>query len=68
MSNIKRLGYGLHDWGSIPGGYNEGIFFFFRYRVQAGSGVHQPTVQVGTGGSFPRIKAAGAQSRQITTT
>jgi hypothetical protein len=43
--------------GSIPGG---GWEFFFHHRVQNGSGAHAASYPMGTRGSFPGGKAAGA--------
>jgi len=36
--------------------------FSLRHRAQTGSGGHPAAYPVGTGGSFPRSKAAGAWS------
>jgi hypothetical protein len=56
---IKPLasGYGLDDWGSIPGGAEN---FSLRHHVQTSSGTHSTTYPFGTGGSFRGGKAAGA--------
>jgi hypothetical protein len=53
------LGYGLDDRGSrvrFPAGDGN---FSFHYRVQNGSGVHQPPIQW-VPGPFPGGKVAGA--------
>jgi hypothetical protein len=50
-------GYRLDYRGSIPGG---GWEFSLRHRVQTGSGPHTASYPMGTRGSFPRGKAAGA--------
>jgi hypothetical protein len=54
------LGYGLDDRGSrflFPEGAGN---FFLHHRVQNGSGAHPASYSMGTGGSFPGGKAAGA--------
>jgi hypothetical protein len=55
-----RLGYGLDDRGSrfrfLTGAEN----FSLHHRVQTGAGVHPASYPMGTGGSFPGDKAAGA--------
>jgi hypothetical protein len=54
---VKRLGYGLHDRGSrvrFPAGAGN----FSLRRVQNGSGA--PSDPMGSGGSFPGDKVAGA--------
>jgi hypothetical protein len=54
------LGYGLDDRGSrvrFPAGAGS---FSLRHRVQNGSGVHSASYPMGTRGSFPGVKAAGA--------
>jgi hypothetical protein len=54
------LGYGLGDRGStvrLPAGAGN---FSLRHRVQNGSGAHPASYPMGTGGSFPGGKAAGA--------
>jgi hypothetical protein len=54
------LGYGLDDWSSrvrSPVGAGN---FFLHYRVQNGSGAHPASNRMGTMGSFPGGKAAGA--------
>jgi hypothetical protein len=50
--------YRMSDQRSIPG--RDGIFF--RHRVQTDSGAHPASYTVGIGGSFSRVKAAGAWS------
>jgi hypothetical protein len=54
------LGYGLDDWGSrirfLVGARN----FSLHHHVQNGSGVHPASYLIGTRGSFPGSKAAGA--------
>jgi hypothetical protein len=60
VKDVFRLGYGLDDRGSrvrFPGGAGN---FCLLHRVQNGSGAHPASYPVGTGGSFPRGKAAGA--------
>jgi hypothetical protein len=54
------LGYGLDDRGSIPGNFS------LNHRVQNGSGAHPASYQMGTRGSYPGGKAAGAWSWPIT--
>jgi hypothetical protein len=54
------LGYGLDDWGSrvrFPTGTGN---FFPHHRVQNGSEAHPASYPMGTTGSFPGGKAAGA--------
>jgi hypothetical protein len=54
------LGYGLDDRGSrvrFPAGARN---FSLRHRVQNGSGSYQASYLMGTRGSFPGSKAAGA--------
>jgi hypothetical protein len=54
------LGYGLDDRGSrvrFPAGAGN---FSLHTRVQSGSGVHPVSYPMGTRGSFPGGKAAGA--------
>jgi hypothetical protein len=54
------LGYGLDDQGSrvrFPAGAGN---FSLHYRVQNGSGAHPASYPIGTRGSFPGGKAAGA--------
>jgi hypothetical protein len=53
------LGYGLDDPGSrvrFPAGAEK----FSLHRVQNGFGAHPASYPMGTRGSFPRGKAAGA--------
>jgi hypothetical protein len=60
------LGYGLDDWGSrvrFPAGAGN---FSLHHRVQNGSGAHPASYSVGTMGSFPGSKAAGAWSWPVT--
>jgi hypothetical protein len=54
------LGYGLDDRGSRVRFPAETGNFSLYYRVQNGSGAHPASYPMGTGGSFPRRKAAGA--------
>jgi hypothetical protein len=35
-------------------------FFFFRYRIQTGSGAHQASYPMGTGDTYPESKATAA--------
>jgi hypothetical protein len=54
------LGYGLDDRGSrvrLPAGAGK---CSFHQRVQSGSGAHPASSPMGTRGSFPGGKAAGA--------
>jgi hypothetical protein len=54
------LGYGLDDRDSrvrFPAGNRN---FSLHYRVQNGSGAHSASYPMGTRGSFPGDKAAGA--------
>jgi hypothetical protein len=54
------LGYGLDDRGSrfrFPAGTGN---FSLHHRVQNGSGAHPASYPMGTRGSFPRGKVAGA--------
>jgi hypothetical protein len=56
------LGYGLDNWGSrvrFPGGGRAGNFSV-HHRVQNGSGAQPASYPMGTRGSFPEGKAAGA--------
>jgi len=56
----NHLGYGLDDRGSrvrFPGGAGN---FSLHYYVQNGSGANPASYPMGTGGSFPGGKAAGA--------
>jgi hypothetical protein len=50
-------GYVLGSRNSIPEGARD---FSFLHSVQTGSGAHQASCSLGTGGSFPGCKAAGA--------
>jgi hypothetical protein len=57
---VIALGYELDDRGSrvrFPAGAGK---FSLHYRVQNGSGAHPASYPMGTRGSFPRGKAAGA--------
>jgi hypothetical protein len=54
------LGYGLDDRGSrirLPAGAGN---FSLHHRIQNGSGAHPASYPMGTRGSFPEVKAAGA--------
>jgi hypothetical protein len=60
------LGYVLDDWGSrirFPAGAGN---FSLHHRVQNGSGTHPVSYTVGTRGSFPGGKAAGALGWPLT--
>jgi hypothetical protein len=60
------LGYGLDDRGSrvrFPAGAGN---FSFHHRVQNGSEAHPASYPVGTRGSFPGGKVAGAWSWPLT--
>jgi hypothetical protein len=50
-------GYGLDGSGSIPG---RGERYFLLHGVQTGSEAHTASYPMGTGGSIPKVKAAGA--------
>jgi hypothetical protein len=52
-------GYGLDD-GGVGVRVPEGSRFSFLHVVQTGSGVHPTSYPMGTQGSFPGGKAAGA--------
>jgi hypothetical protein len=52
-------GYGLDDQG-VGVRVLVGQDFSILYVVETGSGVHPPSYPIGTGGSFPGSKAAGA--------
>jgi hypothetical protein len=57
---VGKLGYGLDDRGSrvrIPAGTGN---FSLHHRVRNGSGAHPASYPMGTRGSFPGGKAAGA--------
>jgi hypothetical protein len=59
-------GYGLDDRGSLvrfPAGAGN---FSLHHRVQTGSGAHPASYPMGTRGSFPGGKAAGARSWPLT--
>jgi hypothetical protein len=53
------LGYRLDDWGSRVR-FPVGAGNFSLYCVQNGSGAHPASYPMGTTGSFPGGKAAGA--------
>jgi hypothetical protein len=60
------LGYGLDDRGSkvrLPAGTGN---FSLQHRIQNGSGAHLASYPMGTRGSFPGGKAAGAWSWPLT--
>jgi hypothetical protein len=60
LSFPGSLGYGLDDRSSrvrFPAGAGN---FSLHHRVQNGSGAHPPSYPMGTRGSFPGSKAAGA--------
>jgi hypothetical protein len=54
------LGYGLDDWGSRDRFAAESVNFSLHHRVQNGSGARPASYPMGTTGSFPGGKAAGA--------
>jgi hypothetical protein len=54
------LGYGLDDRGSRVRFTAEAGNFSLHHRVQNGSGAHLASCPMGTRGSFPGSKAAGA--------
>jgi hypothetical protein len=58
--DTRAMGYGLDDRGSrvqFPTGAGN---FSLHYSVQIGSGAHPASYPMGTRGSFPGGKAAGA--------
>jgi hypothetical protein len=55
--SVWRLGYGLDDRGSIPGGGSDDIFSL-RHCFQTGSGAH-PAYLMCTGGSFLGVRGPG---------
>jgi len=59
LTIIYRLGYELDDRGSRFRFPAEAENFSLHHRVQNGSGAHPASYPMGTGGSFPGIKAAG---------
>jgi hypothetical protein len=54
------LGYGLDDWGSRVQFRMRAGNFSCPHCVQNSSGAHPASYSMGTRGSFPRGKAAGA--------
>jgi hypothetical protein len=64
---MKTIGYGLDDRSSIPGTGNDGAFSL-RYRARIGDETHPAPYSIGSGGSFPGGKAAGAWSWPLNTT
>jgi hypothetical protein len=54
------LGYGLDDRGSRVRFPARSGNFYLHHRVQNGSGAHSASYPMGTRGSFPGVKAAGA--------
>jgi hypothetical protein len=54
------LGYGLDDRGSRVRFPARAGNFSLHHCIQNDSGVHPASYSMGTGGSFPRSKAAGA--------
>jgi hypothetical protein len=54
------LGYGLDNWGSRVRFPAEARDYSLHRRVQNGSGAHPASYPMGTRGSFPGGKAAGA--------
>jgi hypothetical protein len=60
------LGYGLDDRGSTVRFPAEAENFSLHHRVQNGSGAHPASYPMGTGGSLPGGKAAGAWSWPLT--
>jgi hypothetical protein len=54
--------YGLDDWGIGVQFPADAIYFTLLRSVQTGSGDHPPSYPMGTVGSFPGNKAAGAWS------
>jgi hypothetical protein len=60
------LGYGLDDWGSRVRFPVRAGNFSLHHRVQTGSGALPVSYTMGTRGSFPGDKAAGAWSWPLT--
>jgi hypothetical protein len=56
------IGYELDGLGSIPGRQD----FSLLYSIQTDSGAYPASYLMGTGGRFPRGKAAGAWSWPLT--
>jgi hypothetical protein len=54
--SVWRLGCGLGNWGLTSGGAGK----FSLHRVQTGCGAHSASYSMGTGGPFPKGRAAGA--------
>jgi hypothetical protein len=54
------LGYGLDDRGSRVRSLTGAENFSLHHRIQNGSGAHSASYRIGTRGSFPGGKAAGA--------
>jgi len=63
--SVYRLSYGLGDRDSILGGGNW-LNFFLRKRIHTGSVVNPASNPMGSGGSYPRVKAAGTRSWLLT--
>jgi hypothetical protein len=57
---VWRLGYGLDDRGYRVRFSAGSGNFSLHHRVQTVSGAHPAFYPMGTRGSFPRVKAAGA--------
>jgi hypothetical protein len=57
---VINFPYGLDDGGSRVLFLAGAGYFSFRHRVQNGSGAHPASFPMGTRGSFPEGKAAGA--------
>jgi hypothetical protein len=55
-----ELGYGLDDWGSRVRFPVEAGNFSLHLRFQNGAGAHPASYPMGTRGSFPGDKPAGA--------
>jgi hypothetical protein len=59
---VIALGYELDDWGSRVRFSTRAGNFSLHHRVQNGSGAHPASYPIGSRGSFPGGKAAGAWS------
>jgi hypothetical protein len=66
FNGCMALGYGLDDWGCrvrFPEGAGN---FSLHHRIQNGCGARPASYPIGTRGSFPGGKAAGAWSWPLT--
>jgi hypothetical protein len=62
--SILTLGYGLDDWGSVPGRENYGNFSLC-HCIQTGSGAHPASYPMGTGALFTGIKRPGLGAEHL---